>query len=130
MLERYHGPEPATYDDITCELLAFATGAHHGLFDRVGEKRISGFQHRLLSHDGEYRESMQSFLRGCAGQDEIDRQFHASCQELSEVFEKFQSRLCPNAELAQQESSFYIGLAARLLLSAVIQGTAGTPRNL
>lgn len=75
LLERYHGPEPATYDDITCELLAFAIGAHHGLFDCVGEKRASGFQHRLLSHDGEYRESMQSFLRGCAGQDEIDRRF-------------------------------------------------------
>lgn len=122
LLEQYHGPEPASFDDIACELLAFAVGAHHGSFDCVGEARTSGFQHRLLSHDDEYRESMRNFLCGCAGQEEIDRLFHASCLELTEVFEKLQDRLCQNAESAWQELPFYIGLTARLLLSAVIQG--------
>lgn len=122
LLEQHHGPEPASYDDITCELLAFAIGAHHGLFDCVGESRASGFRHRLLSHDDEYHESVQNYLRSCAGQDEIDQLFQASCLELTDVFEKIQNRLCPDAELAGQELPFYIGLTARLLLSAVIQG--------
>lgn len=122
LLEQHHGPEPASYDDITCELLAFAIGAHHGLFDCVGEKRASGFQHRLLSHNDEYHESMQNYLCSCAGQGEIDRLFQASCLELTEVFETIQNRLCQDADLARQELPFYIGLTARLLLSAVIQG--------
>lgn len=103
LLEQYHGPEPASYGDITCELLAFAVGAHHGLFDCVGETRASGFQHRRLSHDGEYHESVQNYLRSCAGRDEIDRLFQASCRELTEVFEKIQDRLCQDAALAGQE---------------------------
>lgn len=122
LLEQHHGPEPASYDDIVCELLAFAVGAHHGLFDCVGEKRTSGFQHRLLSHDSEYHEATQNYLCSCAGQDEIDQLFQASCLELTEAFEKIQDRLCQDAELAGQELPFYIGLVARLLLSAVIQG--------
>lgn len=122
LLEQYHGPEPSSYDDITCELLAFAIGAHHGLFDCIGEKRASGFQHRLLSHNDEYRESIQNYLCSCAGRDEIDRLFQASCLELTEVFEKIQNRLCRDAGLARQELPFYIGLTARLLLSAVVQG--------
>ena len=122
LLEQHHGPEPVSYDDITCELLAFAIGAHHGLFDCAGEARTSGFQHRLLSHDSEYHESVQNFLNSCAGQDEIDSLFRAACLELTAVFEKIQDRLCSDAALARQELPFYVGLMARLLLSAVIQG--------
>lgn len=122
LLEQYHGSEPATYDDISCELLAFAIGAHHGLFDCVGEDRSSGFQHRRSSHDSEYQEAVQNFLSLCAGREEIDLLFRAACQELTEVFEKAQDRLCANAALARKELPFYVGLVARLLLSAVIQG--------
>ena len=86
LLEQYHGPTPASYDDITCELLAFAIGSHHGSFDCVGKTRSSGFQHRLLSHDSEYREAVQNFLSSCAGQDEIDSLFRASCQNCLFVF--------------------------------------------
>lgn len=122
LLDRHHGTAPTSYEDITCELLAFAIGAHHGLFDCVGEKRTSGFQHRLLSHNGEYHEAIQNYLCSCVSQSEIDQLFQTSCLELTEVFEKIQDRLCQDAELAGQELSFYIGLVARLLLSAVIQG--------
>lgn len=122
LLEQYHGPAPVSYDDITCELLAFAIGAHHGLFDCVGENRASGFQHRLLSHDSEYHESTQNFLNGCTSREEVDSLFRVACQELTKVFEQIQDGLCRNSALAGQELSFYIGLLARLLLSAVIQG--------
>ena len=122
LLERYHGAEPATYDDISCELLAFAIGAHHGLFDCVGEDRASGFQHRRMSHDSEYHEAVQNFLDSCTGQEEIDSLFRAACQELTEVFEKTQDRLCADAARAGEELPFYVGLVARLLLSSVIQG--------
>lgn len=122
LLERYHGAEPATYDDISSELLAFAIGAHHGLFDCVGEDRSSGFQHRRSSHDGEYQEAVHNFLTCCTGQEEIDLLFRAACQELTIVFEKLQEHLCADPALVGKELPFYVGLAARLLLSSVIQG--------
>ena len=58
LLEEYHGPHPDTFDDITCELMAYAIGAHHGLFDCVDENHRSGFLHRLSSHDSEYHEAV------------------------------------------------------------------------
>lgn len=122
LLERYHGAELATYDDISCELLAFAIGAHHGLFDCVGENRSSGFQHRRASHNGEYQEAVQNFLTCCASREEIDLLFRAACQELTEVFEKLQKHLCADTALVGKELPFYVGVVARLLLSAVIQG--------
>lgn len=122
LLEQYHGPTPASYDDITCELLAFAIGAHHGLFDCVGENGSSGFRHRLSSHDAEYYESVQNFLNHSASRDEIASLFRAACLELTGVFERLQDQLCRDAALARRELPFYVGLTARLLLSAVIQG--------
>ena len=122
LLKQYHSATPASYDDITCELLAYAIGAHHGSFDCVGENRASGFQHRLSSHDSEYHESTRNFLNGCVGREEVDSLFRAACQELTKVFEQIQDRLCRDPALAGQELPFYIGLMARLLLSAVIQG--------
>ena len=121
LLEQYHGSKPDSFDDITCELLAFAVGAHHGLFDCINENHISGFQHRLQSHDSEYQEVMQNLELHLAARDEIDRLFQASCAEMTVVFEKIQNML--HSESSQvNDLYFYVGLAARLLLSAVIQG--------
>ena len=121
LLEQYHGARPDTFDDITCELLAFAIGAHHGLFDCVDENHLSGFQHRLGSHDKEYQEALQNLEPHLAAHDEIGELFQASCAETAAVFDKIQHML--QSEAAQvSDLHFYIGLLARLLLSAVIQG--------
>ena len=46
LLEHYHGSKhDSSFNDITCELLAFAVGAHHGLFDCIDENHASGFLH-------------------------------------------------------------------------------------
>ena len=79
LLEHYHGTAPLSFDDIACELLAFAVGAHHGLFDCVDENHASGFCHRLSTHDNEYRESMENFLAHCAGQAELDGLVQEAC---------------------------------------------------
>ena len=121
LLEQYHGAKPDTFDDITCELLAFAVGAHHGLFDCVDENHVSGFQHRLRSHDGEYQEAMRNLEPHLAARDEIDRLFQAACTEMNAVFDKIQNMLQSEAAQAS-DLSFYVGRMARLLLSAVIQG--------
>lgn len=122
LLEHYHGPGPDfSYDDITCELLAFAVGAHHGLFDCVDENHASGFLHRCRSHSSEYDETVENLEAQCAAQDEVAALFQASCAELTAVYEKIQNMLHP--EFSQpSDLCFYVGMTARLLLSAVIQG--------
>ena len=117
LLERYHGEFAAAYEDLSAELLAFAAGAHHGLFDCVDEDRKSGFSHREMKNDIGYEESKRNFLSQCASRRELDELFAKAHGELAPVYEKL-------ADLSQdpEESAFYLGLLSRLLLSAVIEG--------
>jgi CRISPR-associated endonuclease/helicase Cas3 len=122
LLKNYHTPKDE-YDlsPMVAELLAYAVGAHHGLFDCVDENGNSGFQHRLDKADVPYREAMENYLTQCASRAELDQLFAEAVQELSPVLFSF-------CDLAQQndaydgEVSFYLGLLARLLLSAVVEG--------
>lgn len=121
LLEHYHGLKHESFNDITCELLAFAVGAHHGLFDCIDENHASGFLHRLQSHDSEYQEAIKNAEMLLITRDETNQLFQASCEEMSIIFEKIQKIL--DFESSQENDlHFYVGLMARLLLSAVIQG--------
>jgi CRISPR-associated endonuclease/helicase Cas3 len=122
LLSHYHAPKDENdLSPIAAELLAYAVGAHHGLFDCVDENGHSGFSHRLDKPNIHYKEAMEHFLAQCADREELDQLFCEAVQELSPVV----LSLC---DLAQQNDSyygevtFYLGLLARLLLSAVIEG--------
>lgn len=123
VLERWHGSGELGYDEITAELLAFAIGSHHGLFDCVDEKQNSGFFHRQTKEGIGYQESVDNYLGHCATSDELDTLFRASVEEMTPLIEKI-SNLSQQKddELANGETFFYIGLLARMLLSAVIEG--------
>ena len=130
LLERYH--QPLTEDNarqamenLTAELLAFAAGAHHGLFDCVDEKHRSGFLHRKDSDEG-YSEALENFLHQCADNSELDALFQTAAEEIDRVVQQLEG-LLPEEDAADEEtvyveSCFYVGLLARLLLSAVIEG--------
>ena len=49
ILERYHGNGEDPFKDFVSEILAYAVGSHHGLFDCVDEQHKNGFLHRLHS---------------------------------------------------------------------------------
>lgn len=122
-LERWHHSEELGFEEITAELLAFAIGSHHGLFDCVDERQNSGFYHRQTKEGIGYRESVENFLRQCASEEELSERFAASVQELTPIIEKIASlSKQEDDELANGETFFYLGLLARLLLSAVIEG--------
>ena len=105
-----------SYRDMTAELLAFATGAHHGLFDCVDENHRLGFARRLQWDDAAYREATEAFLAQCAGMEEIEALFDQAEQELTPIFDRI------NQRTSNEEIFFHLGLLARLLLSAVIEG--------
>lgn len=124
ILEHFHGkcPEDDPFKNVTAELLAYAAGAHHGLFDCVDELRHSGFDHRLRKEKIHYQESCDNFLAQCAGWEEIENLFEAAHLELSSFYQKI-VRLSSREQGADgAELEFYLGLITRLLLSAVIEG--------
>lgn len=122
LLQQYHMPKDEDdFGPIAAELLAFAVGAHHGLFDCVDEHGNSGFQHRLDKPDINFEEAMGNFLTQCAEKQELDRLFGQAVQELSPVLKSI-CGLAQQDDSYDGEVSFYLGLLARLLLSAVIEG--------
>ena len=118
VLEQFHGEYAGTTADLTAELIACAIAGHHGLFDCVDEGGHSGFLHRMEKQDIGYAESKRNFLEQCASEEALAEQFQKADAELLPIYEKI-------ALLSGDDGSeyyFYLGLLARLLLSAVIEG--------
>ena len=120
LLEHYHG-RASPCGPLTAELLAYVAGAHHGLFDCVDGDHRSGFQHRLEKEDIGYEEAVHSFLQYCAGEEELDTLFAEAEAEIEQAYRKL-IPLLRQDETASEEARFYLGMLARLLLSAVIEG--------
>lgn len=115
LLERYHAPTCASIQDVACEVLAYAAGAHHGLFDCIGPDGGSGFLHRLKKEDICYEEARDHFLAQCAQEEELDRLFQQAADEVTAVH-----RLLLESAKGDVEGAFLYGLLCRLVLSAVI----------
>lgn len=122
LLELFHGNDYRTFEDATSELLAYAVGAHHGLFDCIDENSKSGFLHRMNKEDIFYEESKNNFLKFCANEKELKIYFDEANEQLKSVYQKLINLSKANNDENMVEFSFYLGLLARLLSSAVIEG--------
>lgn len=105
------------YEDVSAELLAYAVGAHHGQFDCVGENKKLGLKYRCEKENTGYHEAVQAYHKDCISETNINSLFVKSANELKPLLESIITK-CPD----DSELSFELGLLARLLLSAVIEG--------
>lgn len=121
LLDHFHNDDPECLENVTSELLAYAVGSHHGQFDCVSEQGKNGFRYRLAKDDIWYEESRDNFLRLCAGWPELEQRFQKAHGELKPVYEALMTQY-PENETGNGQLMFSIGLLARLLLSAVIEG--------
>lgn len=112
---------------IAAELLAYACGGHHGLFDCMDEK--SGFRHCLSNELIEYEVIEKNYLAEAA--EENETLFSNAVQEIETIVGKIVA-MCEGRPA--EEPEFYMGLLERLLLSAVMEGdrrdTAEFMRNM
>ena len=123
LLEMFHKNEGGSFSDISCELIAYAVGAHHGLFDIVDDDMNSGFQYRIEKHQEYYREIKNNFFACCADEKTVSEFFSIADREITDCLVKVRAMVdSGNPEKANQELFFYTGLLARFLLSAVIEG--------
>lgn len=86
LLEKYHPGGADGLEALTAEWVAYAIGAHHGLFDCSAEDGTNGFEHRRHSEDGLYREHMQNVFRYYLSETEIDQMFcQSAVHDLSQI---------------------------------------------
>lgn len=97
------------------ELLAFALGSHHGLFDCVDPEGKDGFYRRLQTRDNGLEEALGNFYEYCADAEALDCLYGYAQAELSSfitlVYDKYMDR---------EKFSFMLAMTARLLLSALV----------
>ena len=81
LLERYHtGTDDSEL--LSAELLAYAAGAHHGLFDCQDGQHGSAFDRRAdIAED--YPAAMQRFFSDCISERDFDALFRSAVGELS-----------------------------------------------
>lgn len=118
MLETFHKPDAGPFQQLTAELIAYAVGAHHGLFDCIDDSGKSGFLHRLQRQDVDYEEGLQNLWADGFSRDQLESEFRAAEEEVSAAAAK----LISVTGEQPSELMFYFGLLARLLTSAVIEG--------
>ncbi|MDR1628740.1 MAG: CRISPR-associated helicase Cas3' [Oscillospiraceae bacterium] len=117
-LERWHQPSQNTPQValLAAELIAYAVGAHHGEFDIVGTNCQNGFLHRLEKDRAElhYDEAIDAFLTDVS-LTELDGLFAQAVCEIEAAVAALQPVAGGDRSL-----HFYLGMLARLLLSALI----------
>lgn len=120
ILERWHKSDSSPESNIACEIIAIASGAHHGLFDCINEDCKNGLLHRLSFDDTLYNEAKENFLNECASLEELDKLFEqAKAEIVTTVFECVEHiKIGGDAN----ELNFCLAMLTRLLLSAVIEG--------
>ncbi|MCD7740717.1 MAG: CRISPR-associated helicase Cas3' [Ruminococcus sp.] len=128
LIEKYHDNKSDIYAMLTCEIIAFAIASHHGLMDCVNPDFENGFIHRYEKNRKEifYAESRDNYLEQCASLDEVDNLFRLACDEVKSLFDSMKNYIgkCDMIELDYKNKtlSFFMGMVARLVLSALIDG--------
>ena len=122
LLEQYHSEDIDKYQALTTELLAYAIGAHHGLFDCIDDCKKSGFKHRLCKDSPEidYQNARNNYFNICISENEINKLYNESLRELKTIIDKLGKDKI--LEEKEDELNFHIGMLSRLILSALIEG--------
>ena len=122
LLEKHSDKQISGFSDIVLEILAYAVGAHHGLFDCVDDNNNNGFTKRIQKEGIDYLNAAQEFLKICCSKQDIEDLLKQSEKECFPVFNEIE-KLADNADAKIQNTqiTFYIGFLARLILSAIIE---------
>lgn len=122
LLEKHSDEQLSGFSDIVLEIIAYAVGAHHGLFDCVDDNNNNGFTKRIQKEGIDYLNAAQEFLKICCSKQDIEDLLKQSEKECLPVFNEFE-KLADNsdAKIQNTQITFYIGFLARLILSAIIE---------
>lgn len=117
MLSNFHDENSLGFDDISAELIAYAIGSHHGLFDCIDADGQSGFEHRLTKQPEYDNRAKKAFFNCCSTYEDVNDLFNKACKQLKTKMESLKETASGDDEIL-----FYEGMLARLLSSAVMDG--------
>ncbi len=119
LLEKYHVNEKDIIRKLTSEIISYAIGAHHGLFDCVDLDGKNGFLHRLHKDRTMifYKEAYENYFTNVIKEKDIENYFEKAVSEIHKFFGDTQ-KMCDNIEKAY----FQFGFLGRMITSAVIYG--------
>lgn len=120
LFEKFHQQENSYMEKLTCEIISYAIGAHHGLFDCVNLSGENGFVHRLKKNKETicYKEALHNFLEEVLEKESIEERFCKAAKEVEEFYNI-------SKELYEKKGTqifFQISMLIRLVLSTVIYG--------
>lgn len=120
ILTKMHEGSPV--EKLTAELIAYAIGAHHGNFDLVSVEmgKENGFTHRL-ARQPEYEKKAIKNMEA-ATEYEAQTIFKKACEEVKNLYGVIREMSTNNGAIDKTEAHFYLGCAARLLLSSLMDG--------
>ena len=128
ILEKFFSADN-TYRKLTAEIISYAIGAHHGFFDIVSENNENGFEHRKKRQPQFDKTAISHLFEECTSKKETEELFDKAAEEIEDCICKILDELSKMAdageisdEIYDTELDFYLGLLARLVLSAVIEG--------
>ncbi len=127
ILEKYHNGD--AYEALTSEFIAYAVGAHHGLFDCIDIEGRNGFRHRLdAERDAiEYDKARNRYFEEVDEQ-KIESEFREAVLEVESFYVKLKAHLksYQTSESKQRagigSGEFMLGMFARMLASVVMYG--------
>ncbi|MFI3226028.1 MAG: CRISPR-associated helicase Cas3' [Clostridia bacterium] len=112
-----HYNESNLFEKLACEIIAYTSGAHHGLFDISDiNNGTNGFDHRKCFKHHEEDMMKKYFYSEIASKQEVDELFVNATYEI-EVFVKAVKNICENSE----DFQYYLGCLVRLVLSSIIE---------
>lgn len=120
LFEKYHTKSASVFERLTCEVIGYAIGAHHGMFDCVNLDGKNGFEHRLKKEKAEihYEEAVENCLDQVISEGELDECFQKAVSEIQTFFENARKQYDGKFE----EVCFQVSMLTRLILSSVIYG--------
>lgn len=122
ILENYH--KNSSYEMLTSEIIGYAIGAHHGLFDCVDLYDKNGFDKRLYTDKCEiyYEEAVENFFNKVLEKEKIEKYFLKAVEEVKKFYEKGYESISVTGKEKMKIMHFQVGLLARLVTSAVMYG--------
>lgn len=119
LLENYHSKENDRYARLTSEVIAYAIGAHHGLFDIITINGEDEFLRRVEKDKKEigYDECVNNFFDIVESEEKIQRLYLEAVGEVKIFISKIVT-----SKRGSKSLSFQFGLLTRLVTSAVVHG--------
>lgn len=120
LLETFHTETSTVWEKLTSEIIAFAVGSHHGMFDCVDLDGKNGFLYRLRKDKKDlcYEETLQNYFEQVLEEETAIDHFRKASEEVK----SFYNRMAEEYGSNKSAVCFQLGMLARLVLSAVIYG--------